>query len=211
MFITLEGAEGSGKTTQTRLLVERLRREGYPALLLHEPGGTALGEQIRALLLQKDGPPIEPVAEALLFTACRAQLVTTVIRPALERGELVVADRFADSTRAYQGAGRGLPATALESLIGIATGGLTPDLTILLQVSTECGLGRRARGDQAEWTRFEAEEREFHERVCAAYEALARVEPERWCVVDAEQSVEAVHTDLWKAVANRLVAAASSR
>jgi len=211
MFITLEGAEGSGKTTQARLLAERLRGEGHRVLPLHEPGGTALGEEIRALLLQPDGAPIEPMAEALLFAACRAQLVTAVIRPALTRGELVVADRFADSTRAYQGAGRGLPGEALESMIHIATGGLVPDLTILLQVSTECGLGRRARGDLAEWTRFEAEQREFHERVCAAYSSLARAEPARWSVVDAEQAVEAVHADIWRIVVSKVATHPSTR
>jgi dTMP kinase len=186
VFITLEGPDGAGKTTQAALLVNALRAMGRTVVPVHEPGGTDLGAHIRAVLVARGGIPIDPWAEALLFSACRAQLVTEVIGPALARGEIVVADRFADSTLAYQGAGRGLDVEQLRSLIRAATQGLKPDLTILLDLPAHEGLGR------AEWNRFEDEGSEFQERVRAAYHELVREEPGRWRVVDATQPVAEV-------------------
>lgn len=222
LFITLEGPDGAGKTTQAARLVDRLRGEGYEVVPVHEPGGTDLGVDVRALLVRRGGSPIVPVAEALLFSACRAQLVAEVVRPALERGAIVVADRFADSTLAYQGAGRGLDLAQLQSLIEIATADLAPDLTILLDVPTELGLarlrsgGKRANGPQSQltffeeiklpegWNRFEDEEAAFHQRVREAYLDLARRGPERWLVIDATLPTDEVAEALWQAVAERV-------
>jgi len=207
VFISIEGPDGAGKTTQAALLVDRLREGGRRVVAVHEPGGTDLGTHIRALLVHRGGVSIDPRAEALLFSACRAQLVAEVIRPALESGAIVVADRFADSTRAYQGAGRGLPAEDLEALISVATGGLAPDLTVLLDLPPAAGLRRLAASTKAAadgpsqfsffeelhlpaaWNRFEDEGRQFQERVRAAYLDLARAEPDRWRVVDATLGV----------------------
>lgn len=207
MFITLEGPDGSGKTTQAALLVERLRSTGREVVAVHEPGGTELGTALRELLLQVDRA-IDPWAEALLFAACRAQLVSEVIQPALARGATVVADRFSDSTLAYQGGGRGLPLAELRTVVRLAEGGTAPTLTVLLDLAAEEGLSRR-RGDGPEaWTRFEREAQTFHERVRDAYLGLASVEPQRWTVVDAGRSVEEVAAEVWSAVEAK--AAASS-
>jgi len=211
LFISFEGPDGGGKTTQAALLVERLRVEGRDAVAIHEPGGTDLGSDVRALLVRRGWTPIEPRAEALLFSACRAQLVAEVIRPSLARGAIVVADRFADSTLAYQGAGRGLPIEELSSLIQIATDGLEPDLTLLLDVPSEVGLDRLAGGGKAPpdggavqvslfeefrmaagWNRFEDEALSFHQRVRDAYLRMAEAKPGRWRVIDATQPVEQV-------------------
>lgn len=222
MFITLEGPDGAGKTTQARLLAKRLRADGADVVAVREPGGTDLGNAIRRVLIGRRWASIDPRAETLLFAACRAQLVAEVIRPALARGAIVVADRFADSTRAYQGAGRGLPEAELESVIAFATGGLTPDLTVLLDVPVEVSRARMvppsarapgappaAKGDH-QWNRFEDEPVAFHERVRAAYLKLAQREPERWMVLDASGSVQAVHAAIWEAVCRvRGVATAS--
>jgi dTMP kinase len=203
LFISFEGPDGGGKTTQAGLLVEGLRRRGRDVVAIHEPGGTDLGTDVRALLVRRGWTPIDPRAEALLFSACRAQLVAEVIRPSLERGAIVVADRFADSTLAYQGAGRGLPIDELRTLIQVATDGFTPDLTLLLDVPSEVGLARRAglsaagdgMGNQLaffadvemppDWNRFEDEELGFHRRVRDAYRRMAEAEPQRWRVIDA--------------------------
>jgi dTMP kinase len=219
LFITFEGPDGGGKTTQAALLVQRLCAEGRDVVAIHEPGGTDLGDAVRALLVRRNWTPIDPRAEALLFSACRAQIVTDAIRPGLERGAIVVADRFADSTLAYQGAGRGLPVDELQSLIQIATDGVKPDLTLLLDVPSEVGLARRLAagttpqdepGTQSslfddlqfppEWNRFEDEELGFHQRVRKAYLDLARGEPRRWRVIDAAQPAERVAEAVWTAV-----------
>ncbi|MBI4213201.1 MAG: dTMP kinase [Chloroflexi bacterium] len=221
MFVSLEGPDGGGKTTQAEQLLRRLKEAGRDALLVHEPGGTDLGVHVRALLVGRGWTSIDPWAEALLFSACRAQLVTEVIRPALSRGVVVVADRFADSTLAYQGAGRGLPEAQLQTLIAIATGGLRPDLTMLLDVPPEVGIHRnRAAGAAAvagqtsffeelhlsqDWNRFEDEAIAFHGRVREAYGRMARAEPERWVVVDATRSSEEVAAELWSVVETALV------
>lgn len=209
MFITLEGPDGGGKTTQAQLLVDRLRADGCETVLVHEPGGTPLGTSIREMLLRRDGAAAHPVAEALLFAASRAELVAQVVRPALARGAVVVADRFGDSTLAYQGAGRGIPLPALRSLVEFATLGVRPDFTILLDLPAECGLQRRRESGGEAWTRFEDEGREFHERVRQAFLTLAREDPRRWLVLDATQPVESVAARIWDAVSQRLASTAA--
>jgi dTMP kinase len=195
-FITLEGPEGAGKTLQAQRLVGALEGRGHRARLTREPGGTDLGEQIRSIVLARaDGAGgIDARADALLFNAARAQLVAEVIKPALLAGEVVVCARFADSTLAYQGYGAGLPIDELRAVAVAATGGLAPDLTILLDVSPEVGLARKADDTR---NRFEASfDLDFHRRVRAGFLELARGEPERWRVIGAERDADAVFTDV---------------
>lgn len=206
MLITFEGPEGGGKTSQVARLGAELRARGLDPLLTREPGGTALGERLRGLLLDLSGSPMPPGAEALLFCAARQALVEQHIRPALAEGRVVLCDRFADATRAYQGHGRGLPMAGLEAIIAFATGGLAPDLTLLLDLPVERGLARR-RG-AADWNRFDAGDLAFHERVRAGYLALAAAEPARWRRIDADRSEEAVARSIRDAVLDRLALAA---
>ena len=190
-FLTLEGPEGSGKTTAARHLAEWLRGRGVATVLTQEPGGTPLGEEIRRIVLHMRGmsDDLDPRADALLYAAGRAQHVARVIRPAIERGEWVVCARYADSSLAYQGAGYGNDMTELRRLQDFATFGLRPDLTLLLDVPVEIGLERTRR--RSEWNRFEdTEEVTFFERVRAAYLALARAEEARFRIVDGSGSVE---------------------
>ncbi len=185
VFITLEGPDGSGKTVQAERLRAALAATGRDAVLVREPGGTPAGERIRAILMDRDESAVRLTqrADALLFMAARAQLVETVIRPALERGAVVISDRYLDSTLAYQGFGGQLGIDELLPVGRFATGGLRPDLTILFDVPVEIGLARKS---DAETTRFEAHfDRAYHERVRAGYLALAAAEPERWVIVDA--------------------------
>jgi dTMP kinase len=202
VFITFEGTEGSGKSLQTRSLVQHLREKGFTVLATHEPGGTPLGTELRRLLLDKEELRIDARAEALLMNASRAQLVETVIRPALERGEVVVCDRFADSTLAYQGAGRGLCVQDLISVISFATAGLQPDMTMLLDVPVEVGLARKHA--QKQRNRFEEEAVAFHKNVRAAYLALAQQNPARWRCFDATQSADRLSDAIWGAVVERM-------
>src|SRR5215471_8676528 len=205
MFITFEGTEGSGKSLQARRLVERLRQSGVDVLATHEPGGTPLGDQLRQLVLLRDDLAIDTRAEALLMNASRAQLVAQVIRPALARGQTVICDRFADSTLAYQGAGRGLAMHDLASVISFATAGLRPELTVLLDLPVEVGLARkRAPAAADEWNRFEAETLAFHEQVRDAYRQLARQEPTRWRCFDGQGPVDEVAAQIWREVAGRM-------
>ena len=200
LFITFEGPEGSGKTTQIRLLAEWLRRSGCDVATTREPGGTRIGDAIRALLLDPDHGEMSPAAEILLFSAARAQHVSEVIRPQLNRGGVVVCDRFADSTLAYQGYGRGLDLAELRRITAFATGGLTPDLTVCLDLPAAEGLARKLKADSAEWNRMEQEQLAFHERVREGYLALAAEAPARWVVIDATQPVAAIQEQIRAAV-----------
>jgi dTMP kinase len=201
VFITFEGPEGSGKTTQAARLAEALGSAGLPVVLTREPGGTEIGERIRTILLagDHDQSAIDPRADALLFNAARAQLVADVISPALERGSVVICARYADSTVAYQGAGRGIAIAELRELEAFATIGLKPDLTILLDLPVQVGLRRK---EGAEQTRFETGyDLAFHERVRAGFLGLAEREPERFAVVDAGRSPDEVFAAVSAAVA----------
>jgi dTMP kinase len=204
VFITFEGTEGSGKSHQGRLLVARLRDRGIALVETHEPGGTPLGDEVRRLVLLRDDLGVSRRAEALLMNASRAQLVEQVIRPALARGETVVCDRFADSTLAYQGSGRGLDEHELSSVISFATAGLKPDMTILLDVPVEVGLARKHAGASDDWNRFEAETLAFHERVRGAYRRMAAEEPQRWHCFAGDRPADEVAEEIWRAVAPRL-------
>ncbi|MBX3048224.1 MAG: dTMP kinase [Anaerolineales bacterium] len=202
MFITLEGPEGSGKTTQVPLLADFLRGRGHRVLTTREPGGTPIGDQIRQVLFSLDNKAMHPRSEILLFQASRAQLVETVIRPALAEGQLVLCDRYADSTLAYQGYGHGVDLGALREIIHFATGGLQPDLTIFLDIEVEEGLRRRDRG--GDWNRLDDYQLDFHRRVRAGYLELIDAEPDRWLVVNAAQPLDAVAAALQDVLQQRL-------
>ena len=196
MFITLEGPEGAGKTVLARRLAAALEQRGHAVRLTREPGGTPLGERVRALLLERSSGDlaIDARADALLFNAARAQLVAEVIRPALEADEVVLCARFADSTLAYQGYGAGLPIEQLRAIADVATGGLAPQLTVLLDVDPEVGLRRKAPGAR---NRFEASfDLDFHRRVRAGFLELAAQDPGRWRVVDSSRHVDRAFDDL---------------
>jgi dTMP kinase len=204
LLITLEGGEGCGKSTQARRLAERLRAGGRTVVEAREPGGTPLGEKLRDLLKHDPaGFGMAPETEALLLNASRAELVRRVFLPALAAGSIVVCDRFYDSTLAYQGAGRGLDLPALRGVIGLATGGLKPDLTLLLRASAEVAAARVATRTSATdpADRFEAEQSAFFDRVGAAFDALAASEPLRFRLIDANGSLDEVAAAAWAAVA----------
>ena len=193
MFLTLEGPEGSGKSSNAAWLVEWLAARGRRVLRVREPGGTPLGEQIRSLLLDA-ASPLTPCASLLLFEAARAELVETVIKPALADGDVVVSDRFADSTLAYQGYGEGLPLDDILLANRLATGGLQPDLSILLDLDPSIGLARR-KGSE-EWNVIDARSLEFHRRVRDGFLQLAAVEPSRWLVLDANRPLAIIRSDI---------------
>ncbi len=203
MFITLEGPEGSGKSSQIPPLVEFLRQAGYPVYATREPGGTQIGDQIRAILMNLSNTDMQPRTEILLFQASRAQLVEQVIRPRLAQGEIVLCDRYADSTLAYQGYGQGGDLNDLHRLLDFATGGLKPDLTLLLDVDVRVGLERR-RQCGGEWNRLDANTLAYHERVRQGYLALAAAEPARWMVVNAGRAPDQVQKDLQTAILQRI-------
>ena len=202
LFISLEGPDGGGKSTQARLLVDDLKGRGLKVLLTREPGGTPIGDQIRRTLMDLGNTGMDPRAEILLFSASRAQIVHQVIRPHLESGGVVVCDRFYDSTLAYQGYGHGLDLGALRAITEFATGGLRPDLTLLLDLPAETGLERRRSGGQ--WNRLDAYDLAFHQRVRQGYFELAAAEPARWIKVDAAQPADAVQAAIRQAVDARL-------
>ena len=203
MLITLEGPEGSGKTSHLRPLAEWLQSQGRVVYTTREPGGTSIGEQIRHVIHDLKNNEMHPRTEALLYQAARAQIVEQVLRPRLASGEIVLCDRYFDSTLAYQGYGHQIiPLDELRQIIRFATGGLTPDLTILLDLDVEIGLARK--GSQDEWNRLDAFTVDFHKRVRVGYHELLALEPERWLVVDAAQSWEKVQQDLRAALLTRL-------
>ena len=201
-FITFEGIEGSGKSTQIALLAEALKARGLPHLVTREPGGTPAGESLRALLLDSS-TRLGPAAELLLYAAARAEHLERVIRPALAAGRLVLCDRYLDATRAYQGYGRGLPLTWIESLHALEPLRQAPDRTLLIDLDPALGLerarGRNRKAAQDEG-RFEAEDLEFHRRVRAGYLALAQAEPERFRVIDGDAPPEVVQTRIQEAL-----------
>ena len=200
-FIVFEGGEGAGKSTQARLLADALRDRGLEVVLTREPGGTEGAEAIRRLLLDPAGPGWEPEAEALLFAAARSDHVARLIRPALERGAWVICDRFIDSTRAYQGGGGGLSDEDILELHRIGSGGLLPDLTILLEAVADEIAARLARRDGGESDRIGGREAQFHERVGQAFRRIARAEPARFVRIDGSGSAEATHRALLDALA----------
>jgi dTMP kinase len=192
LLLTFEGIDGSGKSTQARLLDEYLQEHGHDTLLVREPGGTELSEQIRSLLLEPD-LNVHPMAELLLFSAARTQLVAERIRPALEAGQIVICDRFYDSTTAYQGAGRGVADPVwLQSFHRRVTDGLVPDRTYLVELDPETARARRADGE-AKGDRMEAENDDFYHRVAAAYDTLADDHPRRIHRLDGHRSIDALH------------------
>lgn len=202
-FITFEGGEGCGKSTQIRLLADRLRAAGKEVLLTREPGGTALAEKIRTLVREESDDPPNSRAETLLFLASRAQVVEGVIRPALESGTWVLCDRFADSTFAYQGYGRGLDLDELRRINSFATGGLAPDRTILLNVSPEVSAKRMRAREAATNTgadRMEKAGDDFHSRLRRGFLELAAAEPERFSVIQADGGVEEVGEAVWNSI-----------
>ena len=201
LFITFEGGEGGGKSFQSRLLFRRLSRLAVPVLLTHEPGGTALGTRLAQLLKWAKGMGISPLSELLMFNASRAQLVEEVIRPALKEGKVVICDRYADSTTAYQSYGRGVDLEMVKAINSAATRGLKPHLTVLLDVSVEAGLARKR---DARHDRFEQEDIDFHCRVKEGYLKLAVEEPERWLVIDASQPKAKVTEIIWEMVSRLL-------
>lgn len=202
MFITLEGPEGSGKTSQIPLLADHIRALGHEVLLTREPGGTFIGDQIRNVLVSLENKALTPQAETLLFLAARAQLVREVIQPALTRGVVVLSDRYADATLAYQGYGHGVDLDILRQLLSFATGGLQPNLKILLDIDVENGLRRKT--DCGEWNRLDAYSIAFHKRVRDGYHSLVSTEPEKWVVIDAGRDRELVQADLRKTVETAL-------
>lgn len=207
LFITFEGPEGGGKSTQSRLLGRALEARGYSVLLTREPGGTPFGETIREILLGSRHSDMLPETEALLSTAARAQHVAEVIQPALARGQIVLCDRFVDSTLAYQGAGRGLEISALIDLQRFALRGVWPDLTLLLDVPYETGLDRRINSGEP-LNRFDADDRSFHERIRSFFLMIARDQPERWRVFDATQPVADLQREIVQTVSCDLPALA---
>jgi dTMP kinase len=196
LFITFEGGEGCGKSTHSRLLLKKLERQDIPALLTHEPGGTALGDEVRKALKRRRGSPISPQAELFLVAASRAQLVAEVIRPALKLDKVVICDRFTHSTLVYQGYGRGLDLAIVGTVNKIATGNLKPDLTVFLDISPEQGLARK----HSLKDRFELEDLSFHRRVREGYLKTAAAEPDRWLVIDASLPKRKVAGIIWDRV-----------
>ena len=205
IFLTFEGLDGSGKTTQLRPLADALAARGFDVLTTREPGGTLLGKRIRELILEEDTAPT-PLAELLLFAADRAQHLETLIKPALAAGKIVISDRYADATAAYQGAGRGFSADKIRQTIELATGGFKPDLTLFFDLPTEKAFARtgsRAHRGEA-LNRLDKEAVDFFERVRNAYLEIAAAEPERFRIVDSSGSIEEIHTETLRIVSEFL-------
>jgi dTMP kinase len=203
LFITLEGPDGCGKSTQVAPLADYLRSKGRTVFTTREPGGTAISDQVRQVIMAMKNTTMHPRTELLLFLSARAQLVEEVIRPRLAAGEIVISDRYADSTLAYQGYGHGYDRDLVARLLDFATGGLKPDLTLLLDIDVEEGLRRRQSGG-GEWNRMDAYQLEFHRRVRAGYHELALQEAYRWITLDGSQTPEMVQLAIRQAVDSRL-------
>jgi dTMP kinase len=201
LFITFEGGEGCGKSVQARVLYRRLSQLAIPAVLTHEPGGTSLGKKLGRWLKWAQETSISPLAELLLFNTSRTQLVDEVIRPNLKKGKVVICDRYADSTTAYQSYGRELDLEMVKAINNAATQGIKPNLTVLLDISVEAGLARKTKKRQ---DRFERENITFHQRVREGYLKLAANDPERWLVVDASQTRQKIAEIIWKKVSQLL-------
>jgi len=202
MFITLEGPEGSGKTSHIPYLVEYLREKGYTVFSTREPGGTSIGEQIREVIHDLKNVEMHPRTETLLYQAARAQIVEQVIKPRLADGEVVISDRYYDSTIAYQGYGHQQDLEQVRALVKYATGGLVPNLTVLLDVDVEEGLKRKKKDN--EWNRLDAYTVEFHQRVRAGYLEMVKAEPHRWVLIDAGQKWDVVQEDLRNMIEARM-------
>ncbi len=202
MFITFEGSEGSGKSSLIPRLAKTLREAGYPVLTTREPGGTPIGDQIRSVILDNRNTEMQMRTEVLLLQASRAQLVEQVIRPHLAQGEIVLCDRYADSSLAYQAYGYGIDPEAIRPLIVYATCGLKPHLTLLFDVDIEEGLRRRSKGGEV--NRLDTYQMEFYQRVRRGYLQMAQAEPERWVVIDANQPLERVEEQVSRVVMDRL-------
>jgi dTMP kinase len=207
LFITFEGGEGCGKSTQSRLLLKKLEQRNIPVVLTHEPGGTALGNELRKTLKRQRNFSISPQAELFLLAASRAQLVAELIRPALQEGKVVLCDRFTHSTTVYQGYGRGLDFTAIKMVNNMATRHLNPDLIIFLDISPEQGLARK----QSLKDRFELEDLSFHRRVREGYLKMAAAEPDRWLVIDASLPKGKIAGIIWERVSRFLPSRSSLR
>ncbi|MGH2490829.1 MAG: dTMP kinase [Candidatus Limnocylindria bacterium] len=200
LFLSFEGGEGSGKSLQARVLAQTLTERGREVVLTREPGGTAAGERIRDILLHAREIPLSPEAQVLLFSSARAQLVREVIRPALDAGKIVIADRFFDSTVVYQGHGHGVSLQAIREVTALAVGTLVPDRTFLLDIPVDVGLARSGWRAEARWDRFEADANDFHVRVRDAYLRLAAAEPRRFVVVAADRDEAAIAGDIRREV-----------
>jgi len=201
LFITFEGGEGCGKSVQAKTLYDRLCQSNIPAVLTYEPGGTPLGDEISCWLKWQEESNITPLIELLLFNASRSQLVEDVIIPNLEKGRVVICDRFADSTTVYQGYGRGLEIAITKTVNSAATRGLIPNLTVLLDLPSEAGLARKKSN---KYDRFEREEMTFHEKIRQGYLILASEEPQRWLVIDANQDKAKIADIIWQKVSQLL-------
>ncbi len=202
MFITLEGPDGSGKTCQVAPLAEYIRSLGYDVLTTREPGGTFIGDQVRKILADRANTSMRPRTELLLFQASRAQLVDEIILPHLHKGGVLLSDRYADSTLAYQGYGHGIDLVKLQQVVNFATGGLKPDLTLFLDIDVEEGLRRRSQGGK--WDRLDAYDLDHHRRAYGGYQALIQAEPQRWVVIDAHPAPDEVQQALRSVVKQRL-------
>ncbi len=201
LFITFEGGEGCGKSYQTGILFRKLSKLNIPAILTHEPGGTPVGDKITRLLKWAKEADMSGLTELLLFNASRSQLVDEVIKPALHKNKIVICDRFTDSTVAYQGYGRGISIDIIKEINNTATGGLKPDLTILLDMPVESGLARKSK-QKAD--RFHRENLAFHRKIRSGFLKLAAAEPERWLIIDAGQSRAKISQQIWARI-NELI------
>ncbi|HXW68315.1 MAG TPA: dTMP kinase [Dissulfurispiraceae bacterium] len=204
VFLSFEGIEGTGKTTQARLLSERLQAEGHDVVLTFEPGGTVIGSRIREILLLPEHLEMSAITELLLYNAARAQHLAEKILPAIKKGKIIITDRFSDSTVAYQCYARGIDKTLVMSLDQLATGGLLPDLTLLFDLDAEAGLARNRNANKTD--RIELEDIEFHRRVREGYLAVAKADPDRVSIVDAALPIAEVRAQVWKIVKERLKA-----